>query len=550
MNKQLILILILFILIFSIGVSSANENINNTNLNDKMDNSNIINYSKVDNTPHFNNYRVNKIVNGSKFEDIQKTINSASDNDTLLLNGTYYGNGSQIIINKSITIQSNVNYTILDANYSSRIFYITADNVILNNLIIIHGKPDGYEKTLVDTIDKSPGAAIYWKGNNGNLVNSTIRDNYLQCINPSGKAIYWKGNNGTVINSLFVSNKCWDTSLGGNKNYIIIDGLVHGFYNGTLLDDTLLKNVSVNTNSILTFNNNIPYKNKLVFRLFDKNNIPYVNDTIKIHIFNNKLKYNNYFEVVVGSDGIVTLPLPSNLNVGNYIIEYYVKQISYCNCIGQHNTTLTFYYSDFLVKNSTLNIVKINLTLKSNSLNTYYKSGKHFNVKLIDRNGFYIIGLKLKFNVYSKNKLIKTYYRTTNSKGIAILKSNLENGIYIVRIYSTNHNYYIKLLKSTIKISKISTIIKAPKVANKYYKNSYFKVHILNKYDKKIVKGVTLKIKVYTGKKYKIYKVKTNSKGIVKLNTKYLKKGNHKVIISSANKNYVINKVSNIKIKK
>ena len=66
---------------------------------------------------------------------------------------------------------------------------------------------------------------------------------------------------------------------------------------------------------------------------------------------------------------------------------------------------------------------------------------------------------------------------------------------------------------------------------------------------KKAVKKVKIKVKVYTGKKYKVYKLKTNKKGIAKFNVKKLKKGTHKVIISSLNKNYKISKKSSIRIK-
>ena len=43
-------------------------------------------------------------VNGNSFADIQKSINSANSGDTIKLNAnTYVGNGTQIIVNKSLT---------------------------------------------------------------------------------------------------------------------------------------------------------------------------------------------------------------------------------------------------------------------------------------------------------------------------------------------------------------------------------------------------------------------------------------------------------------
>lgn len=65
-------------------------------------------------------------------------------------------------------------------------------------------------------------------------------------------------------------------------------------------------------------------------------------------------------------------------------------------------------------------------------------------------------------------------------------------------------------------------------------KKSYFKVKVED--DDKRVKNFKLKIKVYTKSKSKSYTIKTNSKGIAKFNTKVLKRGNHKVVITDADK--------------
>ena len=61
--------------------------------------------------------------------------------------------------------------------------------------------------------------------------------------------------------------------------------------------------------------------------------------------------------------------------------------------------------------------------------------------------------------------------------------------------------------------------------------------------------GIKLKLRIYTGKKYKTYTVKTNKKGVAKFNTKKLKRGKHKVKILSGNKNVVVSKKSSIRIR-
>lgn len=110
--------------------------------------------------------------------------------------------------------------------------------------------------------------------------------------------------------------------------------------------------------------------------------------------------------------------------------------------------------------------------------------------------------------------------------------------------------YHPTSSKFTLKVKKCRTIVTASKVTAKYKKSKYFKVKVKNKATKESVKKVKLIIKVYTGKKYKTYRVKTNSKGIAKINTKRLSVGKHKVVIRSGNKNYIIKKTSKIVIKK
>ena len=75
MNKILISIILLIILIFSIGLVSANENLNDAIVEDNTDAPNLSYPSNTDNTPLEKTGGVIRYVNGSTFEDIQKTIN-------------------------------------------------------------------------------------------------------------------------------------------------------------------------------------------------------------------------------------------------------------------------------------------------------------------------------------------------------------------------------------------------------------------------------------------------------------------------------------------
>ena len=96
------------------------------------------------------------------------------------------------------------------------------------------------------------------------------------------------------------------------------------------------------------------------------------------------------------------------------------------------------------------------------------------------------------------------------------------------------------------KFGNIDKIIKTPTklyVKNftaDYNQSKYFKLTLKNKKTKNVLKNVRVKLRIYTGKKYKDYYVKTDVNGIAKFNTNILKIGNHKVLISPGNNKYLI----------
>ena len=184
------------------------------------------------------------------------------------------------------------------------------------------------------------------------------------------------------------------------------------------------------------------------------------------------------------------------------------------------------------------------------ALSTTYDSGKTFNIK-VAANGNPVSGLKLTLKVFT-GKTSKTYYATTSAKGIASFKaSTLSIGTHKVEITSSSDaRYNVAKTTSSIKIAKAKTTVKAPKVTFKVKKSKYFKVTVKNKATKKAVKSIKVKVKVYTGKKYKTYTIKTNKNGVAQLNTKKLKVGKHKVVVSSGDSRYTISAKSTITIKK
>ena len=107
------------------------------------------------------------------FDDLSGEIDATDEGSTLNLTKDYKfvnGSGNGIAINKSITINGN-NHKI-DGNAKSRIFFTNAENITLNNLVLVNGFADN-------------GGAIF--------VNKTITCNNVTFVNnhaQQGGAIY------------------------------------------------------------------------------------------------------------------------------------------------------------------------------------------------------------------------------------------------------------------------------------------------------------------------------------------------------------------------
>lgn len=123
---------------------------------------------------------------GSTFSELKSLIKTLKKGDTLILaHDAYQTNEYPIIIDFPLTIIGN-GHT-LDGKHLSKIFEISADNVVLNNIVFINGN-----------------GAIKWYNNNVGTVNGcTFKNNMAD----EGGALEWLCNNGTIKNSTFIANK-------------------------------------------------------------------------------------------------------------------------------------------------------------------------------------------------------------------------------------------------------------------------------------------------------------------------------------------------------
>ena len=224
--------------------------------------------------------------------------------------------------------------------------------------------------------------------------------------------------------------------------------------------------------------------------------------------------------------------------------------------VGKHKIIVTSADTRYDAKQitKTITVKKAKAKISAKKVKTYYKSGKTFNMKLINsKNKKPIYDAKINFKFYNtKNRVFTASSRTALNGQIKLLLDGLKPDTYKVVITGAdNKNFEAKKVTTKLVIKKAPAKISAKKLTAKKGAKKYLKIKVKNKKTKKMIAKVKVKVKVYTGKKAKTYKVKTNAKGVAKLSVKKLKVGKHKVVITSGDKYVTAKKAkTTIKIKK
>ena len=189
------------------------------------------------------------------YTELKNLINSG--NDTINLDKDYAYDSSDNLnyvgISKQITINGN-GHTI-DAKNLVRHFYITGNNVVLNNITFINGFGStsyggsiwctGSNVTVADSTfslnNAAHGGAVYWAGSNGKMVNCLFEDN---SVTGYGGAFFWSGSNGTIDDCLFENN-----SASSSAGAIYWSGA-----NGNILDSNFKDNYALNYGAAIYLN--------------------------------------------------------------------------------------------------------------------------------------------------------------------------------------------------------------------------------------------------------------------------------------------------------
>lgn len=474
-------------------------------------------------------------VRESTFEDIQDVVNDAKENDVVELNGTYMGSGKRIEVNKTLTFDGGSEGATLDARHLSGMFLTF---------------PPKYSITLKN-INFINAADRVFDCNSFTDSGSLTVDNCNFTDNRGGSVIAC--HDCRVTNSNFRNNTCPIYSVGHCSLANCSFENNSGRYGGAVLTaGGVIENCSFTQNSVdeggvinLNCHNELAIKNCIFKRnaakfggiISSNENWPFDEDAGTIRISGSNFTDSKAY-----------------YTINCFLTSLYLDNV-YINASG--NGGIYQDLGEFESINSVCGPVKrilVHEGIFSVEKSEYYNYGigGDFSVFMDDMTAMgkpSFISVKIKVFTGKKSKeYVKSLCYDGMDIALLVITNQFGVGKHKVEITSMNKYYIAEKFITYITIKKAKTIVKAPAVKAKYKKSKKFKITVrdVNRYP---IEKLKVKIKVYTGKKSKIYNVKTNRKGVASINTKKLKRGKHKVAISSGNANYAISKKSKIIIR-
>ena len=172
-----------------------------------------------------------------------------------------------------------------------------------------------------------------------------------------------------------------------------------------------------------------------------------------------------------------------------------------------------------------------------------YKDGSKFNIKIVnvkrDDKGIYDTKVNIKVYVSST----KYYSYTANTDANGFIKIPLESytpGTYKVEITNGNpNNLAFSPLTTQFIIKEAPTKIIPNDITAKQGQKKFFTAKVINEKTNKVIPGIRVTLKIYTGDSYQTYTASTNSSGYLNFNVNGLSVGTHKVLLSPATKYFV-----------
>ena len=444
-----------------------------------------------------------------------------TDIDTIELEGTYKSQGSEIKIEKAITISSK-NGATLDAQFKSNIFNISNVNVCLKNLNLINSN--------------SSNPAVKNQGNliviDSNFTNNTMI--YPEILTPyedfekSAGAIY-STNNLNIINCEFENNEAlalmWDH---GDYVYFPIGGMINSKRNLTITESYGILNITdskFTTAPIYTYSNTTIAKSTLTRGDNTKSTV-YAYSKTNINDCN--FTANEGYSIFVDDTETEVNLTVSNCRFenntpkssGDYDEEFLVE----CAVIHSESNDIFIYDSEFI--NNAPNAIFNNWghTYVSNSIFSKtdgvaiasYKTTV-INSTFINNIG-YLVGA-----IYTENLEVSNSTFTSNHEG-AIKANNvavIDGVTYKGPVYFDDSLKKTKIITSTTK-----------KLTTTYMSGKTLALKMFYTKSKRPLTKYQSEVKIIKGKSKTYDYIYTNSKGIAYFKASNLNVGTYKIIFN------------------
>ena len=481
------------------------------------------------------------------FDVIQDKINNAKSGDTVHISGYYKGTGNEITIDKALTIEGDDDYTYIKADYQSRIFKVTASNVVLKNLVMKEGDAGSDD-----------GGAVYCNA----YVNCKLENCVIgYCEADYGGATYYCD----AYDSIFLANSAnrGGAMYGGNAYYCRLANNTASDRGGAIY---ARDGVTINN---CVFENNTADQGGAIYSCADYNTVSYCNFNYNEASDDGGAIYNNdewdsgltvlnsefRFNKADDDGGAIFTDSDSDTVVRNsffggnsagywggamcrgvaYDSTFYLNEADRngggmyygeaFDCTFSSNSPQNAYETDIY------RLITGKITLSQSG--SYY-GGKTVSAKVVDtnNNNAALSGVAVTFK-FSNGKSATVY---TGSNGVATYNVPFSPGTYRVTATIASGYSASAATLSNIKIVKASAKLSPSKLTTKFGTSKTFKVKVINTKTKKGIGGVKLLLKVYTGKKAKKVHVTTASNGVAQYSAAKLKVGKHKVKVSVASK--------------
>ena len=449
---------------------------------------------------------VNKIDSGIKFTNDLIFDYGSSDSAILILEGC-------TVNQEDISVVDSMGILCEDAIIKLNRNIVTVSNLAAGNYYLkVITSPDSNHNSVTNngnilvnkipsTIDFTNISFEYGSIGSVNLILSgcTVNEENIRFV----------GDNGVDFTDLISleNNIVFISNLEIGNYYLIVTTTPDGNHSAVTENETI---------SVTKITPNIIFNNNLTF---DYGNVGILNLSVGGATLNSSSfsiqGQNASFELEkVGEDYLVYI---SNLPIGVYALNVTTISDSFYSSVSK-SCTVT-------VQENNGTAVKTNTSVSFGSKSMKFAYGGSGSVTVAVGGG--TLNVK-NIEVVGHKEAVKKY---SNGK---ITISNLTVGTYTLRVTPTpDANHIAKTQNITITVTKITANITA-KAINVYYKNTKkWSIKLMDTSNKKVLANKQVVLKVYTGKKYATYKVKTNSKGIATFNVpKTLKLGTHKVVLS------------------